>query len=450
MRCSALLFLLITLVVSVPGQAQDLSLGDDEVEPSPGPDSVIEVKPENVRDDASIQSRLDAIFSQVPDLAAVHSSVEDGVVVLEGMVEDAESRDRAEALAWRVKGVAVVVNRIDRNRALKSRLDATARGLVNQGRDFVSNAPVFILALLVVGLSTVLARIIGKADWIYSRLTRNWFLRDLWRQVLQLVIFACGLLIALKLLDATALLGSLLGALGIIGLAIGFATRDTVENYIASILLSIRQPFRREDHVLINDMEGKVVRLTPRATILMSLDGNHVRIPNATVFKATIVNFTRNPLRRLEFTVGVDTDLDLKHPRTLAIETLKQIPGVLSDPEPVCLVEALGDSNVVLKIQAWIDQRESDFHKSRSESQRVVKEAFDEAGIVMPEPIYNVNLRRGKRPSPSRPESDAKPTKPTPDEAADTKVDHTVEDQIREESRNQPETDLLDESAPVE
>jgi small-conductance mechanosensitive channel len=84
-----------------------------------------------------------------------------------------------------------------------------------------------------------------------------------------------------------------------------------VENYIASILLSLRQPFSPNDHVVIEGYEGLVLRLTSRATLLMSFDGNHIRIPNAMVYKSVIVNYTRNPRRRISFQVGVGTDVNL-------------------------------------------------------------------------------------------------------------------------------------------
>src|SRR3546814_11904518 len=84
-------------------------------------------------------------------------------------------------------------------------------------------------------------------------------------------------------------------------ISIGFAIRDTVDNYVASLMLSLRQPFRANDHVVIEGHEGRVVRLTSRATILMTLEGNHLRIPNSTVFKAVILNYPRNPERRFDF-----------------------------------------------------------------------------------------------------------------------------------------------------
>jgi len=309
---------------------------------------------------------------------------------------------------------------------------------------------VFLLALAVVGGAVFLARILGRAESLYQRISANWFVRDLVRQVVQVAVVFTGVILALQLLDATALLGSMVGALGIIGLAIGFATRDTVENYIASVLLSIRQPFRRDEHIDVDGIAGKVLRLTPRATVLMSLEGNHVRIPNSKVFKATITNYSRNPLRRFEFTVGVDTGIDLNEPRVLAVKTLGELPGVLKTPPPLCLVEALGDSNVLLKVQAWIDQGDTDFLKARSEAQRLVKEAFDDAGIVMPEPIYNINLRR------SLPVTDKAHSRSEPEPLSseghegDTARDETLEQQMREDKKKHGEEDLLSRSAPSE
>jgi small-conductance mechanosensitive channel len=92
-----------------------------------------------------------------------------------------------------------------------------------------------------------------------------------------------GLVVALDILNATELLGAVLGAAGVAGLALGFAVRDTIENFIASILLSLRQPFGPRDFVDIDGVQGSVARLTSRATILVSPDGNQIRIPNAAV-----------------------------------------------------------------------------------------------------------------------------------------------------------------------
>ena len=107
---------------------------------------------------------------------------------------------------------------------------------------------------------------------------------------MQGVILIIGIVLALSVLDASGLVSSVLGAAGLLGLALSFALRDTVENYIVSILLSLRQPFAPNDDVMIEGRQGRVIRLTSRATELLTLDGNHIRIPNAIVFEGVIVN----------------------------------------------------------------------------------------------------------------------------------------------------------------
>jgi small-conductance mechanosensitive channel len=125
--------------------------------------------------------------------------------------------------------------------------------------------PVLGIAVVVVVLSWIVARLVTRGEALF-RFVDNQLARDLARQVVRKAIVIAGLIIALEILDATALIGAVLGAAGVLGIAVGFAFRDLVENYIAGILLSLRQPFARDDAVVINEHAGKVVRLTPRAT----------------------------------------------------------------------------------------------------------------------------------------------------------------------------------------
>ena len=175
-----------------------------------------------------------------------------------------------------------------------------------------------------------------------------------------------GIVIALDIIGAGALLGAVLGGAGVVGIALGFAMRDTIENYVASLMLSLRQPFRANDHVLIDDKEGRVIRLTSRATILMTLDGNHLRIPNGQVFRAIILNYTRNPQRRFEFDLGVDADDDAQAARVLGRATLQALPFVLATPPAEARIVEVGDSNVLIRFMGWIDQNEADWNKAQN------------------------------------------------------------------------------------
>jgi small-conductance mechanosensitive channel len=231
--------------------------------------------------------------------------------------------------------------------------------------------------------------------------------------------------------------------------------RDTIENYVASLSLSLRQPFRANDHVVIDSHEGRVVRLTSRATILMTLDGNHLRIPNSAVFKAVILNYTRNPQRRFEFQLGIDAEDDPTAARNLGVEVLKGLDFVLAEPEPHAVVEEVGDSNIVIRFFGWVDQSKTDFAKARSRGIPAVKDALEEAGFALPEPIYRLRFdsplppqvaEAGRAPAAKKPRRE-----PAAADAGGIAPEEAVAKMVEDERAVNPgDRDLLDPRRPVE
>jgi len=195
---------------------------------------------------------------------------------------------------------------------------------------------------------------------------------------------------ALDILGATALLGSILGAAGIIGLAIGFAVRDTVENFIASVMLSIRQPFSPFDTIGIDGDVGKVVRLTSRATILISPEGHLVRVPNATVFKSRLVNFSRNPERRFSFSLDVDPGAELAGLRDALQTKLAALPFVLSEPAPLVWLQEDEGDRVRFGFAGWIDTRRTNWDLSRGEAIRILRAEVATRNATVPPPLSRV------------------------------------------------------------
>ena len=352
--------------------------------------------------DAEVRRGLGQRFGQIAGFENLQVEVQAGVVRLSGTVLSQGHRDEAVKLAQRIEGVARVEDHIevivDPRRRLRPALEETWGRILT----LVSYLPLMAISLALILLFVALAGWVGRFDFLYERLSSNRFAQDLLRQALRIAVILVGVLIALEILDATALVGAVLGTAGIFGLALGFAFRDLAENYISSILLSIRQPFAPNDYVSIDDRAGKVVRLTSRATILMTLDGNHLRIPNSQVFKGIILNYTRNPLRRFDFGVGVGVGEDLAEAQKLGIEALTAMPGVLDEPSAMALIEELGDSNVLLRFYAWVDQRQASFTKVKSEAIRHVKTVLEDAGMDLPEPIYRLHMVQSPLPGESR------------------------------------------------
>jgi small conductance mechanosensitive channel len=208
----------------------------------------------------------------------------------------------------------------------------------------------------------------------------------------RIIVIAIGAVIALNLLGASKFITTILGGAGVLGIAVGFAVRDSLKNYISSIMLSLRQTFRAQDHVQINQHEGIVVRLTSRATILMTLDGNHLRIPNSIVFKSIILNYSTNPERRFDFKLGVDAADDPLSAMQVGLTEINKHESVLSEPGAGASIDSVGDSSIIIKFTGWVDQSQTDFVKVRSVAIAAAKEALEKNGFTLPEPIYRLRF----------------------------------------------------------
>jgi small-conductance mechanosensitive channel len=251
--------------------------------------------------DAKMAARLQSIYGEIENLQSLEVAVSNGVISVSGEVANEAQAQDALRLANRMEGAVTVNDNIERTLSVQQNLSPILAYLRETGSAWLRAAPLALVALVLFAAIAYAGHRFASWRAIWQRILPNPFLADLAGQALRVVAVLFGLLLALNLLGATALIGTILGGAGVLGLAIGFAVRDSMENYIASIMLSVRQPFRADEHVIINDHEGLVVRLTSRATILMTLDGNHLRIPNSEVFKATRLNYTGNPQRRFEF-----------------------------------------------------------------------------------------------------------------------------------------------------
>ncbi len=395
--------------------------------------------------DARIERTLSAVFSVVEELKSVKAQVRSGVVKLTGSAASGDHADKAVKLAKGLDGVLYVDNDIDVAVEVTERVGPTMNRLRERAGGWLQKLPLFGVAIGVMLLFAFLGRVVRSAKGLY-RLIHGKFLQELTARLLGAVVLGVGILIALELLDATALVGAVFGAAGVAGIAIGFAFKDIIENYLASVLMSLRRPFKQNDHVMIGDREGKVVRLTGRETILMTLDGNHLRLPNASVFKAEILNYTRNPQRRFDFSVGVGVEEDLTRAVELGVKTLKATPGIEQSPPPESRIEELGDSTVALRFYGWVDQREADWGKVRSEAIRRVKVRLDAAGVDMPVPTYQVDLRQGAAAdSGEKPERKPRPTDTDVERSAhEVSVDDYLDRQIEADEAGEGEDNLLD------
>lgn len=408
--------------------------------------------------DERIAERIRGIYSELPRLAGLSVDVNEGVVTLSGTVAEADDKARAEAIAARVAGVVTIENSIERDTSVGGGI-AGIQDLSRQLGSVLAMLPLIGAALLVALVIGSVGYLIAGMGALWNRLAPNPFLAELIASAVRFVFVVGGIVIALDMLGAGSLMGAVLGGAGVIGIALGFAMRETIENYVASLMLSLRQPFRANDHVVIDNHEGRVIRLTSRATILMTLDGNHLRIPNSAVFKAVILNYTRNPQRRFDFQLGIDANDDPTAARNLGVEVLKSLSFVLSEPEPQGMVEEVGDSNIVIRFFGWVDQTDTDFIKARSRAIPAVKGALEDAGFALPEPIYRLRFDSAppqladakKAPPATKPQPRRRPAVAGTAAEGDVAPEGAVARMVEEErSATAGDRDLLDSRRPVE
>lgn len=208
---------------------------------------------------------------------------------------------------------------------------------------------------------------------------------------------ALGLVLALGALNLDKTVTSLLAGAGIVGLALGFAFQDIAENFIAGIILNLRNQFTEGDVVESGEFMGVIERVELRATVMRTFTGQRVLIPNAEVFKSALVNYTQPRVRRVDVAVGVSYGDDLEKVRRVAVEAVEGVSG-RDQARPVELFYTeFGDSSINFQVRFWIPflAMQSDFLEARSQAIVRIKAAFDQNEITIPFPIRTLDFAGG-------------------------------------------------------
>ncbi len=203
------------------------------------------------------------------------------------------------------------------------------------------------------------------------------------------------LYVALVLAVASAVgfqTGSLVvGLSAIIGLILGFGLQDTINNLAAGVWIVVTRPFSKGDLVEISGFLGVIQDVGILSTILVRPNNEVVMIPNKSVWGAAIVNYTKNPIRRITIDVGVAYGTDLDTAVKVAMEAVKKIDGVLDDPAPQVVITELADSSINLQVRVWV--KKENYGRVRPEVIKAIYNAYNEAGIEIPYPQLDVHVR---------------------------------------------------------
>ena len=260
-------------------------------------------------------------------------------------------------------------------------------GTLNQMlNDFIAALPNIVIAIVVVAIFWVLAKYARK---LIRKATDNKNSANLGRvlgRIAQWAIILVGFLVALAVVAPSVQPADLLALLGVSGVAIGFAFKDILQNFLAGILILIREPYKIGDQIIFDGMEGTVEEIETRATLLTTYDGRRIVIPNGEIYTKSVTVNTAHPKRRSQYDVGIGYGDDIAKASKLMVEAMKGIEGVEADPAPEVLVVDLAGSSVNLRARWWSKPEQADVVHTSSRVIEAIKLAMDANYIDMPYP----------------------------------------------------------------
>jgi small conductance mechanosensitive channel len=262
--------------------------------------------------------------------------------------------------------------------AMKASLPALTVMLVNGAKDML-------LAVLILAAGWMVARWIGR--WAHDLMDRSHYVDDTLKPLVSNFVrySILGITLVVVLGQFGVQTTSLIAVLGATGLAIGLALQGTLSNVASGVMLLFLRPFRVHDRIRTSDALGTVQEIGLFRTTIVTDDGLYVSVPNATIFSGTIINLSRERIRRTNFMVEVDRGENLDAVQKTILECLAREPRMLKSPAPTVEVDSLGPISTTLVVQVWVENR--DFGGAMSEIKKRVRHALQGSDVSAPVPV---------------------------------------------------------------
>lgn len=255
---------------------------------------------------------------------------------------------------------------------------------------FIQVIPVILLGFFTFLLFLAAGKIIRGFIKRLLRNHRGYNIGLVLARMVQWAFTLAGFMVALAIIFPSITTADLLAGLGFGSVALGFAFKDILQNYLAGILILLQQPFKIGHEIKYIDFEGRVEFIDTRTTFIKSFDGRRILIPNGEIYtNAITVNTTYNQ-RCTEYDVGVGCADDLEKASEIILSVLKNIRGIMNDPEPEVLVIALDDFKNQLRARWWTAPRQIELIRIRSQVITKIKQELYQNGIDIPYPTQVV------------------------------------------------------------
>lgn len=198
------------------------------------------------------------------------------------------------------------------------------------------------------------------------------------------VLLIFGFLFSATIVLPSLNIGDLVSGLGIGSVAIGFAFKDILQNWLAGLLILLKQPFKIGDVIAVNGHEGVVESIETRSTMIKKFNAERILIPNSQIYTSAIEVKTAYQFRRFEYEIGIGYSDDIDHASIVILDALNQIEGVYSDPAPDIATVDLAASWVTLRVRWWVDSATASPYTVKADVLKSIKKTLDKNGIDMP------------------------------------------------------------------
>ena len=277
-------------------------------------------------------------------------------------------------------------NQIEFVTPLLDQIETYAEGFIR----LLPNLGLAIVVLLATWLAATIVNHIVSGALKTARIRRA--LRDLLTTLVGIGVWVLGVLIAATVLFPSLEPASILAALGVGGIAIGFAFKDIFENFMAGAMIMLRKPMRIGDFIQCEGVEGKVEEITIRDTYVRQTDDQLVMMPNAMLFKNPVYVRTDEELRRFEIIAGVGYDEDVDKCRDIIREAVEGLEGVSGDRPVQVFAKEFGDSSINYTVRWWAGSKPIDMHQTRDRAIAAIKRALDDADVEIPFPYRTLTF----------------------------------------------------------
>ncbi len=257
---------------------------------------------------------------------------------------------------------------------------------------FIRNVPNIVIAILVFILFIYIARFMGR---VIRKALKNRG-RENFGEILgsfsKWVFLIIGVMLSVTILSPNLSPADLIASLGVSSVAIGFAFKDILQNWLAGILILMRRPFEIGDQIVVNGFEGTVERIETRATIIRQYNGKRIVVPNSEIYTNSVKVITANDLIRSQYDIGVGYDQDREKAISILKETIEKTEGVTQEKPVDVLPWDQADSWLTVRVRWWTNSDRSDVVKTFSRVINNTQNAMDEAGIDLPFPT-NIEIQ---------------------------------------------------------